>query len=232
METASQNQEKPKPIIILTKPNPWLDVIGSDSPSFVLYDSGQVIFLKAGIDKQAKYFSLTLTPEEKEEFLACLPLSDFLKLKDHYTNFPEGTLVDDAPQAFIYVSHNGIAKRVTVEGGLDADDKNLPEALMKIYSKIGNFNDSRARPWAPEKYEVMIWPFENSELKPIKWPEGWPDLNSPDTKKRRDEQYSIYLKPAKFAELDEIMKKAESGQAVLINGKKWAVSYRIPFPHE
>src|SRR3989339_1632257 len=38
--------EGPKPIAVLLKTNPWLMVVGSDIPKIVIYEDGQVIYLK------------------------------------------------------------------------------------------------------------------------------------------------------------------------------------------
>lgn len=49
--TPSPTPDKPEtfqPIILLTIYNPWLMVIGSDEPTFALYDNGLVIYQRIG----------------------------------------------------------------------------------------------------------------------------------------------------------------------------------------
>ena len=36
----------PRPIAVLIQANPWLNVIGSDTPMVAIYDDGQVIYIE------------------------------------------------------------------------------------------------------------------------------------------------------------------------------------------
>jgi len=40
------NEKYGKPIVVLIETDPWLMVIGSDVPTFALYESGQIIYKK------------------------------------------------------------------------------------------------------------------------------------------------------------------------------------------
>jgi hypothetical protein len=77
----------------------------------------------------------------------------------------------------------------------------------------------------------MIWAYDYAPEKSIVWPEKWPDINSNSTRKRGD-SYSIYLPYSEKGNYKEFIATRSEKGAVEINGKKWAVSTRIPFPHE
>lgn len=209
-----------KPLAILVEQNPWLEVIGSDSPSFVLYEDGFLIYRKY----KAELVAVQLTEEELKNLLNRLSIGqDFYNLNDYYDS---DVKITDQPTTTIYVTIGDKKKRVSVYGRGEKD----PTPFWDLYDKLVSYDNQRARPWLPEKIEVMVWPFEYSQLEPLPWPENWPDIQSPETKKRSDDQYSIYLDVKYFEDLKKLPLK--NGQAVLINGKKWAISYRLPFPHE
>ena len=50
----------PTPLIVLIERDPWLMVIGSDSPSFALYDDGTLIYLKTFESGKKEYFYVSL----------------------------------------------------------------------------------------------------------------------------------------------------------------------------
>ncbi|OCB77669.1 hypothetical protein B0A79_11230 [Flavobacterium piscis] len=41
-----------RPLIALIETDPWLMVIGSDVPTFALYENGQIIYKKLSVKKQ------------------------------------------------------------------------------------------------------------------------------------------------------------------------------------
>ncbi|WP_437918722.1 hypothetical protein [Sphingobacterium sp. LRF_L2] len=51
------NEKYGQPIITLIETAPWLMVIGSDVPTFVLYENGQIIYKKV-INKKWEYFEV------------------------------------------------------------------------------------------------------------------------------------------------------------------------------
>src|SRR4051812_15359197 len=51
-----------KPLVLLTVYNPWLMVIGSDEPTFALYDNGLVIYQRLGPADAPEFASAQLTP--------------------------------------------------------------------------------------------------------------------------------------------------------------------------
>lgn len=223
--------DNPKPLIVLIERNPWLMVIGSDSPSFVLYDNGTLIFLKAVESGKREYFHVSLDNDSlKGTVKELTPSGDFLKLNDNYRL---SNLTDKPTEEFI-MDLADFKKKVAVYGDLRSDEKvrkNTPKAIMDLFNKIIGYENKKAQKWLPPKIEVMIWPYEYAPDKSIVWPAGWPDLNDKTTKKRGD-SYSIFLDSSKFDSFIEFLKTRNEKGAVEINNKKWAVSYRFPFPSE
>jgi hypothetical protein len=218
---------KPKPLVVLYERNPWLMVVGADSPTFALYESGLVIFLR----ESREYGSVVLDEKERSDFLDSLGLDkSFYDLKENYF----ATRFTDQPTSVLTVWAGGSAKKVTVYGNLRTDPEarsNAPGTFLRIFDALVSYDMARAIPWIPGEIEVMVWPFEHSRGEPLAWPNEWPDLKQPTTRKRGS-LYSIHLDSRHFDELKKLLKSRGETQAMLIDGKKWAVSFRFPFPHE
>lgn len=218
-------------VVLLYEYNPWAMVIGSDSPSFALYDNGLLIFTRINNEGRPEYASLTLGKQELIDFLASLPVKEFNELRPDY----ELDLRTDQPTNVLSVRNSTGLKSVRVYGKLERSTKaDDPAAFIEIYRKLKSFQDSRAARWMPEKVELMLWPYENAGS-PLSWPKDWPDINHPTTKKkgvgRESINYSIYLTPAQYRRLRQQVESA-SADALLVNKRKWAFSFRFPFPNE
>lgn len=220
-----------KPVVLLYEYNPWAMVLGSDSPSFALYDDGLVIFARSNGEGRFEYVSLVLSDKELAGFIAALPLKQFYQLRPDY----ELDLMTDQPTNVITVWDKETWKTVRVYGNLQrAERSEDPQAFIEIYRKLKSYRDARASRWLPERVELLIWPFENAGT-PLLWPKNWPDTLHPSTKKRGSGtdsiNYSIYLTPAQFERL-KAQTESKGADALLINKRKWAFSFRFPFPNE
>ena len=223
-----------KPVVLLYEINPWAMVLGSDSPSFALYDDGLVIFARPREGGGYEYASATLSAQERDSLVQSFPAARFLELEPRY----ETTMITDQPTTVITLWDKDQRKSVSVYGGLKRTDNDrkeaAPAAFVEIYEKLKGFQPAKATRWMPEKVELMIWPYEYAG-DAMSWPKNWPDTTHPTTKKRgtSDDQinYSIYLTQTQY---ETLRKKAEGGsvEALLINGRKWAFSFRFPFPGE
>lgn len=226
--------------VILFTTDPWLGVIGSDSPRLALYDDGTIIYKKLQANRQL-LLNAKLQETDKREIIEAVRegLGD---VKPKYAL----TGATDMPTNILWWRNGGTAKRVSVYGRitpepLDAkeaaekaclgDQSLMPAPLLKAFRKLLSFDSQTAQEWLPENIEVMVWPFEYSQDKPIQWPSSWPDLKDPQTVKR-NELYSISLPSKHFPELRKLIKSLRATTAVEMNGKKWAISYRFPFPDE
>ena len=115
----------------------------------------------------------------------------------------------------------------------------VPSTLLGIFDRLVAYENHGAIPWLPKKIEVMIWPYEYSPDKPLRWPEGWPDTKHAETIQRGD-SYSIFLNATYLEALKQLLQSRGQKQAVLINDKKWGSSpispvkaqqRQIPDPH-
>ena len=238
-----------RPLLVMVAQDPWLMVIGSDSPAFALYDDGLLIYRQRPADRKAPYRSLVLGTEERKQLLSTMFTGEpfpFRELDDGY----EVTQTTDQPLTTVYTWLDGERRAVTVYGlnprppekrwaGMSEEERQdlvkgprakTPQPFLRVFDHLIDYRDARAEPWLPERVEVMVWPFD-SKMDPLAWPEKWPDLDHPTTRKR-GEAYSIYLEVERLENLRALLRKRQMTQAILINGKKWAISYRFPFPGE
>jgi hypothetical protein len=223
-----------RPVVIIYEMNPWLQVIGSDSPSFALYEDGLVIFGRPAAGGGSEYASAKIGTQELDSLVRSLPIKQFFELEPRY----ETTLATDQPTTVINLWDGDGLKRVSVYGGLKRTDNDrkegAPAAFVEVYEKLKGLRPAGASLWTPEKVELMIWPYDSAgEIMP--WPKGWPDTKHPETKKRGDDpgeiSYSIYLSWRQYQVLKG-MAKARHLDALFIDGRKWAFSFRFPFPGE
>lgn len=261
-----------RPLIILIERNPWLMVIGSDSPSFALYDDGLVIFRRTRKDGKPEYASMVFSAEERSRFVSSLGIDDsFYGLKDYYDSYEAANIsVTDQPTNELYLWDwgGGKQKHVTVYGNLrqeraekprldetimrehpelaeglrqaaEAPRAGTPRAFLKVFDQLVSFESESASSWMPGKVEVIVQPNALATEEPVAWPEGWPDLRSPETRGRLDTvlsgtvSYSIFLNSDQVEELRKLRQNLKPEQAFLINGRKYSViSSRVPFPGE
>jgi hypothetical protein len=214
---------------MLTEFNPWAMVVGSDSPTFVLYENGTVIYQKNGT-----YVSAKLTPAEVGAFINGLGRSNLTKLKDSYT-ISERT---DQPTNVLLVRTDDMNyKKISIYGNIrslktkSAEAVPLPDDLTGALRRVLKYDSANSTVWMPEYLEVMIWPFEYAKGKAADWPTCWPGLADQKTIKRKN-TYSIFIPKSQYEELKKFMAQLKPTQAVRIDNKKWAVSTRFPFPHE
>jgi hypothetical protein len=220
---AMRKANEPVPIVVLLENDPWAMVIGSDSPSFALYEDGTII------QRTATGFGTTrLTGAELESFIKGLNLDAIAPLYGGYeaedaTDQPTQDLLIYRGEKPVFVSVYGSLKRPEVRS-------KIPNAIVAVYDRLSEFEYSPSRDWLPEDIEVMIWPFENARGPSVPWPEQWPGLDDPNTVRRGD-SFSIFMPSTRLAELRAFLELRDS-QAIELDGRKWAASIRFPFPQE
>jgi hypothetical protein len=154
-----------------------------------------------------------------------------MELRDNY----EMTSATDQPDNLLYLSTGSRGKKISVYGSLRGGPgarPGVPISLGQALDRLIAYRNGRARPWLPPKIEVMVWDWSDARGTPARWPMGWPDVKSPDTIARPNGLHSVFLSAAHFTQLEELARRLRRGQAILMNGKKWTISYRIPFPDE
>lgn len=216
------------PRVVLTETDPWLMVIGSDVPTFALYENGQIIY-KIHINNKTKYFEVKI-PKEK---IAAILLS--LGVTDSLFNVPSETMASrgtDQPTNELILNIDSLQQK-SVYGNLRSEAARLktPRAFLNTYDHLITYRDTLAKEWLPDSVEVMITAYNHSPEQPLNWPAEWPDLKSSSTVKRSDDLYSIYLDKKYFEGLLRLLSSLKEKQALLINGAKFSASCRFPFPN-
>jgi hypothetical protein len=221
--TRHYTQERAAPVIILIERDPWQLVIGADSPSFALYDSGLLIYRTPD-----EFKSLVLNPDEYTALLADLTLDDaFFELDDYY----DVSQVTDQPMNTIHAWRNGQRQTVSVYGDLRrgnfTDLAAVPTAFYNLFIQMTSYSHPAAEDWFPQRIEVMLWPADRTDG--ADWPADFPSLNSEFAARRSDDQFSIFIDASLRDRLADIY---DNSTTILINQQAWWFSWRPPFPHE
>lgn len=235
---AASCQTKPSgagdPLFVLKGQNPWRMALGSESPTFALYDNGNVIY-----QREDGFKSVQLNSVELARLGTALGLAELPKFAKHYEVAP----YSDANTHIFYVFNGAKISVISIYGELrvravEMDGKPVdkfvsmvPEPLVIAYEKASAFDHPKAKSWLPDKVEVFAWPYDYAPEPSIIWPKSWPGLNDPTTV-RRGENYRLYVPSADLPTLKRFLGTQREKGAVEIDGKKWSVSLRYPFPKE
>lgn len=219
--------EDARPMAMLTIFDPWNPVLSSDSPAFVAYETGQVIYRSGEADdKYSGYMTVLLDEDELAALLDDIGVDAFDALDAYY----DLEMITDQPiQTFTVAGDFDGLKQVSVYGNLshDAVREAAPEAIVRAFDVMAGYSHDDAEPWTPEKIEVIVWPYDTSDA--VDWPAEWPNLGDP-LAVARQEVTSIYLD---YAELDALRELMDDASAVRLNdGQTYTLTTRIPFPHE
>jgi hypothetical protein len=218
-----------KPLIILIEQNPWLMVIGSDTPTFVLYEKGQIIY-KRKQDKTVTIYEVKLSPDALKKVIDSFDITEpFYKLPDQISV----SAWTDQPTNRLIVRTTTV-KKIAVYGNLRGTFQNgetaPPADFMNVYNKLINFRYDSEKIWEPQLMEVMLWGYSYAPNKKP-WPKTLPDLNATATRKFPGGMYSVFIERSQFDELRNFYASLGEKTAVEINGKKMAISVRYPFPN-
>lgn len=214
----------PHPLIVMLTSDPWLMVIGSDSPTFALYSDGTAIFrTNEGLE------STKLDQTQKADLLRAFENPNLAALAGGY----DAASATDQPDNLLLVYREKLPFYISVYGSLDDNSvrSKLPKAITDAFDKLRHFQAPSARTWLPDRVEVMVWPYEYAPDQSIVWPQRWPNLADANTRKRGD-SYSIFIPSAELPALKAFLASRTEKAAVEIDGRKFAASVRLPFPHE
>jgi hypothetical protein len=214
------------PFVVLVERNPWLMIIGSDSPTFALYADGLVIFRKSD---SADYLSVRLDESERTDLVAQIAPGAIAGLSEAYAA-SEWT---DQPTNELHVWATGAHKTVSVYGALRREPTaraKTPEPFLHAFDVITKFGPE-ASPWMPSQIEVLIWPYEHSPEEPLPWPDGWPGFEHARPR-GTDGLHQLFLPAEEFGSLKRLLGELKPKQAVRFNDRKWSVSYRLGLPRE
>jgi hypothetical protein len=212
--------ERVRPIVVLLETEPWAMVIGADSPRFALYRDGLVIYRRAN-----EYRSVRLNVRERDTLLADLGIDHLACFVGNYGE----QAVTDQPWHHLLIGRGGPLSPISVYGAVRAPS--TPAPVVAADERLAAFDHPDARPWLPERIEVMIWPYEYAPEPSIIWPSDWPGLDS-EYAVRRGNAYSIFLPAAAYPRLIEFLRTRRRRGAVEIGSRKWSAALRFPFPME
>jgi len=146
----------------------------------------------------------------------------------------EASASTDQPQVDLLIYRGDRPAVISIYGAMTRAEvrARLPEPIAAAYELLHGFTRPEARDWLPDRIEAMLVPYEYAPEESVVWPKGWPGIDDPATRKRGGGQYSIYLPSTDLDALRNLLRTRREKGAVLIDGKKWSVGMRLPFPHE
>ncbi len=218
--------EDPTPLVVLIERNPWLMVIGADSPTFALYSDGLVVFRKAD---SSQYLSVRLDDDSQKDLIRKIAPGSVAELREFYA----ASQWSDQPTNELHVWSDGVRKTVSVYGSLRREETaraKSPKAFLDAFDVITRFSPDSS-PWMPDQIEVLIWPSANSPEEPLPWPDGWPPFEKAKPMGAGG-LHQVLLPASEFVRLEQLLKQLKPRKAVQFDGRKWAISYRLPFPGE
>lgn len=158
-------------VAILLGTNPWLTVIGSDTPRVAVYADGTVVYL-AKLPGQSKwtYLETVLAENELEALKQKLgPTEEFMALEGFYDLAPN---ITDQPRTKIYLSDGTHTEAVSIRSYSSRAEREeaqqeWPEATWpEVYEQLGEFDrvydiltslrGADAREWEPQYVELYV----------------------------------------------------------------------------
>lgn len=236
----------PKPLFVWIESDPWQSLLGSDTPRVVLYEMGQLIYAKKDRGKY-DYYSCVLEGQKLTEFKQTIAAAAGLdSLKSYYTLAPQ---ITDQPTAEYYMDL-GVTKATEIYAfpvdeylhtytTMSGDKKPdvIPAQLYALDKYLQNIDSPICMSWKPQYIEVVTWPVEDQHASkveaPVSWPTEWPQLSSDHAIGRgHDGMYSLYLDSRELPKLKRLLEPIQQGGAMMLEGKKWFVTYRPVIPGE
>lgn len=235
----------PKPIVVLMELNPWLMVIGSDSATFALYEDGRVIYRSHDAEGRPSWYLTAVLPDaERRAFVGALKLNRLNGLSSRFET-SNGT---DLPTTVIFTWPNKKLHGVSVYGVVDTDQNHqvlattiqlgaspppvqVPKEFVDVYRRLHTFSSASATRWVPEVIELMVSGYENAPTS-RPWPKGWPDLTNASFQPTSDTAGVIFVDGRDQDALFTFLESLGEKEAIVMNGKKVAVSVRLVIPGE
>ncbi|MBN1916739.1 MAG: hypothetical protein JW889_02420 [Verrucomicrobia bacterium] len=191
-------------IAVLMRTDPWLTVIGSDTPRLVVYADGTLVRLaKLPDEARWSYLESTLPQAEFEALKRQLgPTKQLMALEGFYDLAPNAT---DCPRTKIYLSNGADAKAVSVRGYSSRAERRKAEEEWpevrwpELYNALGEFDrvydaltgltGTDPHEWEPKYIELYVygsWPLDEwrkqyesgsgiEPRKPYEDPPSWPE---------------------------------------------------------
>lgn len=228
-----------KPLAVLIEQDPWLMVIGSDTPRVAVYENGDVVFAKKTGEMSYAYHHVKLTQAEVGALaetwaaLAARPLTTKHFMLSAATDQPTAALYFANATQVWAASVYGLSCRYAAPPAPmnPKGDAAPPAELFSVHKALCALDYPASREWRPRYVEVMLWDYSYAPQPSVIWPKEWPGLNSPRAMKRGD-AYSIFLDGSELPRLRAFAATQKEKGAVELGAKKWALAYRYTFANE
>jgi len=224
------------PLAVWVQTDPWLWVIGSDTPRAVLYEDGELVFARVTGRREVSYRHRRLGHEELDTFKKVI--ASAAAVRDLPKTFALMAMTDQ-PETLLYArsGDHEVATRIYGMRAEDATDSDseaapVPKELLALHRLLATVSDAGSTAWQPRFTEVMVRPSRGALTDAIKWPAEWPGLKSERTIQRHDDQYSIYLDAAVAPKLTTFLARQKERVGVELDGRVWAMVPRPVFPSE
>ncbi|MDP4266993.1 MAG: hypothetical protein Q8880_06125 [Bacteroidota bacterium] len=230
--------KRERPLLVLIEHNPFIRFENSNAPTFIAYESGLVIYKKK-TGNRCYFYKAVLDSIELKNFFKELKLNEdslyklpkFVELNSKKTAY-----ISDITTNELIIYTKDSTKYISALGNPFTTEFNntTPKFLYNIIQKLKNYINEYSIKWEPQKFEVRLWINSESTDEYVEWPSNWPDIFSKDAINIKDmpepDHYTITLDYKYFKKLNELINKNGKQRSVLLNNKKWAVSYRLKYP--
>lgn len=229
----------PRPLAVLIEQDPWLMVIGSDTPRVAIYEDGDVVFAKKTGERSYAYHHAKLSAAELGKLAQ--GWEPMVKRGGSGKRYDLSGATDQ-PTAALYLATSGGAWAASVYGlscrrakppapTNPKGEEAPPPELYAVHQMLCGIDYPASREWQPKYVEVMLWDYSYAPNASVQWPKAWPGLSSPRALKRGD-SYSIFLNGRDIPALITFVASVKERGAVELGGKKWSIAYRYTFPGE
>jgi hypothetical protein len=223
-----------EPLIVLFERNPWLDAVGSDFPTVVVYEDGRTLFVRGDRVKAEVMIG-------RIESRAAVSLRDEIVAAGFMDAPADTTCTRTTDQVTVEILvRRGVSWKMASAYGIGKDGRceaRPPKAFVDAYRRLQKVQGAGAKRFEPEEIEVMIWGFEYARGEPIPWPADVPappanvvpEEYAPHSPKSYDHVLSARFRP-QIEKLLRAMNSSNPPRAMLLNGHKWAVVPRALWP--
>jgi hypothetical protein len=230
---------------------PVISEMNWGDPVLLVYEDGRVIFPHADRTKKpadrtttpSGYLETTLTAEaltalerRVSEVTVFWDLDADYKLTE-WGDQPKHTIrlrLPGRPEKTVSV-YGEIDPALAPKNELQLETRPPPTPFAEMNALLRDFRPSGAHPWDPGFVEVLLTDYGYAPGPSLPWPENWPKLESPLSRKtgrRGSFSYVMVFPSDRVSELNAFITKRASRGAILIGGAKFSVGSRWPFPGE
>ncbi len=225
--------ETHRPLLAMWERDPWLMVLGSEVPSFVLYEDGLVVFRRDDA-RETRYLVAEIGAPRARSIVDRVLARGFERL-------PLGSsLVDgtDQPSVDIVVRAadggwlgswvHGLGRDGLRSSGC-ALSAMAPAPFLATHRELLRFRDPSERPWEPDRVEVLLWEFASPRTDQLEWPADVPRPPSPLVAPE-GRPYRHAVEGRHEARLLALQRSLGNARAIRLDGRRWTVNVRRLVP--